>query len=95
MYAILLSGLFSFLGSLLRAIVIKFVIFTALFLIVSGFITYLSTKLPDASSLTTGFGALSNSVWYFFDFFAIPFGLPLLLSAYVLRFMIRRIPVIG
>jgi hypothetical protein len=34
-------------------------------------------------------------VWYFLDLFNVTAGIPLLLSAWVTRFIIRRMPVIG
>ena len=47
------------------------------------------------SGLTGAFGALGAGVWYFLDFFNLAFGLPLVISAFVARFLIRRLPVIG
>ncbi len=96
MFGILVSALFTFLGAALRTVVVKFVVFAALFAVVSAFITYLGAKLPDfASSLNFGFASLPPSIWYFLDTFSIAQGFPLLIAAYILRFMIRRIPVIG
>ncbi|MES2831768.1 MAG: DUF2523 family protein [Pseudomonadota bacterium] len=96
MYGILVSGLFTFLGAALRTVVVKFVVFAALFAIVSAFIAYLATKLPDfAASLNLAFVGITPGMWYFLDTFSIAQGLPLVIAAYILRFMIRRIPVIG
>lgn len=41
------------------------------------------------------FEAIPDSVWYFMNMFQIQFGLGAILAAYVIRFMIRRLPVIG
>lgn len=83
---------------LLRDVVVKFVVFTAIFAVVAflvpiavGFLSpYIGT-----SALTSAFGALGPGVWYFLDFFNLSYGLPLLISAFVARFLIRRLPVIG
>jgi hypothetical protein len=95
MYGILISALFTALGFMVRSTLVKFATFFALFFIVSGFISYLAPLLPNASGLTGALGNLTSGAWYFLDLFKFPFGLSSVLSAYVLRFMIRRMPVIG
>lgn len=49
----------------------------------------------DAAALSAGFSVLTPEMWYFIDYFRVIEGLSLLLSAYALRFLIRRIPFIG
>jgi len=51
--------------------------------------------LPTASSLAGAFGGIGTDVWYFMDLCACSYGIPLVLSAYATRFIIRRIPIIG
>ncbi|WP_115148461.1 DUF2523 family protein [Pseudomonas jessenii] len=41
------------------------------------------------------FSQISPSVWYFMAIMKIPFGITVVTSAYVLRFLVRRIPFIG
>lgn len=41
------------------------------------------------------FESIDSSVWYFMSMFQIPYGITVVLSAYVLRFLVRRIPFIG
>ncbi|MEI8401943.1 MAG: DUF2523 family protein [Alcaligenaceae bacterium] len=81
-----------------RDIVIKFVVFSAVWALVAFLVpiavSYLGPFLGVAS-LTSAFSSVSPGVWYFLDFFQISFGLPLLISAFVARFLIRRLPVIG
>lgn len=95
----LLAPLFApLLSFLLRDVVVKFVVFSAIFGLV-GFlipkaIQYLGPWLGTAS-LTNAFAGLPAGVWFFLDFFQLGFGVPLLISAYVARFLIRRLPVIG
>lgn len=95
MYGILLSALFSAITWLFRSVLIKFFVFFALYFVASDFIAYLLPKLPGADALTQAFGGIPAGVWYVLDLFKVPVGLQLCLAAYVTRFAIRRIPVIG
>jgi hypothetical protein len=83
---------------LLREVVLKFVVFTVVSALVAFFVPlavgYL-TPFIGTGNLTALFFRLPSGVWYILDFFALDFGLPLLISAYVARFLIRRLPVIG
>jgi hypothetical protein len=95
MYAILLSALYAMLGFILRSIVVKFVLYFGLFFITTEFIQILTAILPNGSSLSSTLGGIPGAVWYFLDLFNVTAGIPILLSAWVTRFIIRRIPVIG
>lgn len=77
---------------------IKFVTFTAIF----GIFNYFATQLIEfinnsisVNALTSSFTSLPPSVWFFINAFNLTYGLPLLLGAFVTRFLIRRIPIIG
>lgn len=51
---------------------------------------------PDfLSQAGSFFGGIPSSVVYFFQFFAVAEGLGFIVSALVLRFLVRRIPIIG
>lgn len=83
---------------LLRTGIIKFVILTGVFAVLAIVIPMainLVAPFVGAQSLTNAFNGLSGGVWFFLDFTALDYGLPLLLSAYIARFLIRRLPVIG
>ena len=95
MFGILLSAFYAVLSWLLRSIVVKFVLYFGLWFITTEFIQILAPLLPGASNLTNAFTQQSSGIWYFLDLFKIPFGISACLSAYVLRFSIRRLPVIG
>lgn len=95
MFGIFLSALFSIVGWLFRSVLVKFVAFFALFFVATEFMSYLGPKLPGASALTAAFAGIPPGVWYFLDLFAVGTGVKMCLTAYVLRFAIRRIPVIG
>ena len=81
-----------------RGVVVKFVILTAIYAVMAVLIpAAISLISPSISSagLTSAFGGLDSSVWFYLDFFQLGFGLPLILSAAVARFLIRRLPFIG
>jgi hypothetical protein len=83
---------------LLRQIVIKFlvlgVIYEALVLLVP-LAAGLVTPFISTSSLTSLFGALPDSMYFFFYLFRLDVGFPLVISANIAAFTIRRIPFIG
>lgn len=95
MFGILLSAFYAVLGFLLRSVLVKFVAFFALFFITTEFIQLVVPMLPGASSLASAFSAQAPGVWFFLDLFKVGFGVSACLSAFVTRFIIRRIPVIG
>jgi hypothetical protein len=95
MFAIFMSALFSIMGWLFRSVLIKFLVMFALFFVASSFVAYLAPKLPGASALTSAFAAIPPGVWWVLDLFMVPLGVKLVLTAYVTRFAIRRMPVIG
>ena len=81
-----------------REVVIKFLIFSALFAVLAFLVPKaieMVTPWVSSTSLTGAFSGLGSGVWFFLDFFQLGFGVPLLLSAAVTRFLIRRMPVIG
>lgn len=95
MFAILLSAINVALGFLVRSVLLKFGAFTILFFITTGLMEVIAPMLPNASSLSSSFAGIPADVWFFLDLFNVSAGVPLVLSAYVTRFIIRRIPVIG
>ncbi|MRW91032.1 DUF2523 domain-containing protein [Duganella sp. FT80W] len=95
MFGILLSAFNSVLAWLLRTVLIKFVVFTALYMIVSELVLAMESWLPSGDGLTNAFAGISSATWYFLDLFAFSTGLPLIISAALTRFVIRRIPIIG
>lgn len=100
LFGILFSALQSVLGFLLRSVVVKFVLFYALYFVVREFIPVLTSYglLPGAgkaASLSNSLLTIPSSVWYFLDLMSFSSGVSAVLSAYVTRFIIRRIPLIG
>lgn len=63
----------------------------------AAFIALIDT-LPIASTVEQAaglFSAIPSSVWYFMNICQIPLGIVSILSAYLIRFLIRRLPFIG
>jgi hypothetical protein len=96
-YAILMSAGWSLLSWLFRAVLIKFVVYFALFFFVSEAVQYLqsSNLLPSVSMLNGAFGGIGSDVWYFLDLCSFSYGVQVILAAFAARFVIRRIPLIG
>lgn len=83
---------------LMREVVIKFVIFTALYGVVAFLVPYAHSYLGNfisTGALTSAFSGLPSGIWWFLDLFRLDYGLPLCISAIVAKFLIRRLPVIG
>jgi hypothetical protein len=97
---LLLPFLSSLLAWLFRDVVVKFLVFTAVIALVGFLVPLVVGFLGSFISpgfLTSGFqSALSDpGICFFLSFFQLGYGLQLLISAYVARFLIRRLPVIG
>lgn len=100
LFGILLSALQSVLGFVLRSVTIKFVFFWILWLAVREIVPVLTSYgffpgASKASALTNSLLNIPSGVWYFLDLMNFSTGVTAILSAYVTRFIIRRIPVIG
>lgn len=97
MFGILLSAANVVLGFVIRSVIAKFFVYFALFFITTEFISVLQSVgiLPSAASLSGAFGGIGSGTWYFFDLCGVSQGLPMIVSAYATRFIIRRIPIIG
>jgi hypothetical protein len=95
MFGILTSALFGVLGWLVKSIVVKFGIFFALYFVTTGFVSLIVGLLPDGSSVNSALSGIGQGTWFFLDVFMLQTGLAAVVSAYVTRFIIRRIPLIG
>lgn len=83
---------------LLREVVIKFIVVAAVFeLLVILVPKAIEIVAPwvGTSGLTGAFSGLPPGVWWGLDILGAGTGIPLVVSAYVTRFLIRRIPLIG
>lgn len=96
MFAILLSAVNALLAYVIRSVIVKFVIFFAIYFVVAEFIPILAGLIAvDSSQLNNLFANIPEGVWYFWDLFALGFGFSALIAAWVTRFIIRRIPLVG
>jgi hypothetical protein len=95
MFGIFLSALNTVLGFVFRQIVVKFVVLFALYFVVQAFVSTLGSFLPNPANLSSALGSISSGMWWFLDIFAFSQGAPLVVTAMVYRFLIRRIPIIG
>jgi len=83
---------------ILQEIVLKFVVLAALFFLIVTLTPLVVTALGSMvtpAGLSSAFGGIPAGVWFWLDFAALDVGIPLLISAHVTRFIIRRVPVIG
>lgn len=95
MFGILVSAFNVALGFLLRQVVVKFVVLFALYFVIQTFVSVLAGFLPNVSTLNGAFGGIAAGTWWFLDLFAFSQGLPMVITAFAYRFLIRRLPVIG
>ena len=83
---------------ILQGAVIKFIVMIALFALMTFLVPLAMgwvAPFVSGSAMSSAFGAIPSGVWFFLDFFDLGYGVPLLLSAYVAGFLIRRLPIIG
>ena len=95
MYGILLSAFNKILGWVFTQLVVKFVIMFALYFVIQDLLSFLQGFIPTPGSLTGALSGLDSSTWYFLDLMCFSSGCPLVVSALVYRFLIRRMPLIG
>lgn len=95
MFGLLQSAINHGLRFVFRTAIVKFVLFFGLFYVVTEFVPVLASWLPDSANLSAAFGQQTPHVWFFLDIFEVTTGVSMLLSAWVTRFIIRRIPLLG
>ncbi|MGQ7936995.1 DUF2523 domain-containing protein [Paraburkholderia sp. D1E] len=97
MYGILISAFNVVLAFVVRSIIGRFFAYFVMYFITTEFIAVLQSAgvFPTAASLSGAFGGIGSDIWYFLDLCAFSYGAPAVISAFAMRFIIRRIPVIG
>lgn len=98
MHAAILAALTQVIGWLASAGTLRWIFSAVLLALGTILIDALLTLLPagiSAAGITSGLGVLPPQAWYFIDMFRVQQGTSLVLSAYVARFVIRRLPIIG
>ena len=95
MFGIMTSVLYGVLGFLLRSVIVKFTVFFALYFIVQEFVPLILDMVNRQLPLLALISSIPDSLKYFFSVFKVIDGINIILSAFVTRFIMRRIPVIG
>ncbi|MBN6710274.1 DUF2523 domain-containing protein [Haemophilus haemoglobinophilus] len=96
MGAILINGLIKLLGFVFKGSVSKFFLFYGLYYITSEFVPILVSFMDlNFSSVGSLLNSIDSGIWYFLNIFRFSDGMYIVFSAYVTRFIIRRIPIIG
>lgn len=96
MWGLLLSGIWTAVGWIFRAIVFKGVFYIAIFYFVSEAMAYFAQiVIVDLMGFSDAVTSLGNGAGWFIKLFRLDVGLPAIIAAYVLRFSIRRLPIIG
>ncbi|MGX2970466.1 DUF2523 family protein [Ursidibacter sp. B-7004-1] len=86
------------LSFIFRKTVPKFFLFSALFYLVLEFTPVLINWVSGSDmilSISNSLGSIPNDVGYFLQPFRIDLGLKVVGSAYITRFIIRRVPLMG
>jgi hypothetical protein len=97
MYGILISAANYLLGWFVRGVVIKFIILSAIYYVVTWIAESVLAQL-DISPLTglqTVIDGIPAGVLWFASKLRFDIGLPLILGAMLTKFIIRRLPIIG
>ncbi len=97
-YGIIVSAIYTVVSWFISNVVVRILGIGALYFLLTEVISALLTYIfPTGSSqaLHNALNGLDPGVLYFFQAFGGDIGVPLLLSAMSLRFVIRRLPLIG
>lgn len=92
MWALLLAAVNTAIAFVFRAIVIKFVLFTAVYLFISEIVPQVISHLPSSENISDLFSRLPSGVLWLLNVFSVDVVLPVVVSAMFTRFFIRRIP---
>ncbi len=81
-----------------RGVVVQFLILSAVVAVVVFLVPFAVDQVSPfigGGALTSAFNGLPSGIWYFIDLARLDFGIPMVLSAFIARFLVRRLPVIG
>lgn len=83
------------LAFVLRLSPIKFVVMLVLYLIFTVLMDMVFSLFPNWFSLNGVLNSIPTGAWWFLDMIGFDYGAPLIIGAWVTRFLIRRIPFVG
>jgi hypothetical protein len=97
MFGLLRSAVNYALSFVMQGSIIKFFLFTGLYYIVSELGSLLTQKIDKTGLTSIGslVSGLPADVLFFMSVFRLEVGLPMIIAAFVVRFAIRRLPIIG
>jgi len=97
MWGILVSAFNYLLGWFLRGVVLKFIVLTMLYYVVTWIAETVLSQLDisPVTGLQTLLNGLPSGLLYLMGVFRFDVGLPLILGAMLTSFLIRRLPIIG
>ena len=97
MWGILVSAFNYLLGWFLRGVVLKFIVLTMLYYVVTWIAETVLSQLDisPVTGLQTLLNGLPSGLLYLMGVFRFDVGLPLILGAMLTSFHIRRLPIIG
>lgn len=99
MFSILLSAFRYTLGFVLRAVVLKFIVFTSAYVVITELVPVIVNQILPASfsqgdkdgGIAVVVKMIPDDIWYFLTVLQMPTGLPLVLGAFLAAFVIRRL----
>ncbi|EAT4548808.1 DUF2523 domain-containing protein [Salmonella enterica] len=92
---LLIAALGEMLVFVFRQIVVKFVLFTVMYLLLTQLAPLLTSYLPNGANVSALFNSLPSAVLWFLNISAFDVTFPMIIVAYFTRFFIRRIPFLG
>ncbi|ENE8565375.1 DUF2523 domain-containing protein [Salmonella enterica] len=92
---LLIAALGEMLVFIFRQIVVKFVLFTVMYLLLTELVPLLTSHLPDGANVSQLFNSLPSAVLWFLHITAFDVTFPMIIVALFTRFFIRRIPFLG
>ena len=95
MFGILVSAFNSVLGFVLQSVVLKWGALFVIFFIVQALASFAISYLPSVAGISGMLGNVGSDVAYWLAPFRIDMGISGMVSSMAVRFLIRRIPIIG
>ncbi|ELG3530560.1 DUF2523 domain-containing protein [Salmonella enterica] len=92
---LLIAALGEILAFVFKQIIVKFILFTVMYLLLTQLAPLLTSYLPNSVNVSSLFNSLPSAVLWFLNISAFDITFPMIIVAYFTRFFIRRIPFIG
>lgn len=86
------SGILNF---LFRVVVIKFLVFAVIYITLTEVLPIVIDFALSNKVISGSLPSISSSIGFYLQYFRLDVAVKLLISAYVTRFLIRRLPFVG